>query len=210
MVGGLILASPWVVYQIWGFVAPGLYPNEKRLVYRSVPLFVALFLAGVLFGWTVVLPGSIDFMIRFNQDAGLQHQIAVSSWATFAVVFPAAFGVAFELPLAMIVLSKIGLATGAGLRKYRKVAIVLAAIVSAVLTPSPYPMDMILMLVPLVLLYEAGIVCVWLTDRRRSRSASERGQEPESSNDLMASFLVPFLTGRLYGRGMVGRTNSRI
>src|SRR5262249_900809 len=152
------LASPWVVYQVWGFVAPGLYPHEKRFVFRSVPLFVGLFIVGVLFGWMVALPSSLDFMIRFNRDVGLYHQISVSSWATFAVVFPTGFGIAFELPLAMVVLSKIGLSSGSSLRKYRKVAILISAIMSAVLTPSPSPFDMMLMLIPLVLLYEAGLV----------------------------------------------------
>jgi sec-independent protein translocase protein TatC len=192
MVGGLILASPWVIYQLWGFVAPGLYAAEKRLVYRSVPLFVGLFVIGVVFGWTIVLPSSLDFMIRFNQGAGLQHQITVSSWATFAVVFPAAFGLAFELPLAMVVLSKIGLATEAGLRKYRRLAIVIASIVSAVLTPSPNPMDMIMMLIPLILLYEAGIWCVWLGQRGWARQRAP--EDFDGSGDLLGSLLIPLLT----------------
>jgi sec-independent protein translocase protein TatC len=193
MVGGLVLASPWVVYQLWGFVSPGLYPSEKRLVYRSVPLFVGLFVVGVLFGWMVVLPGSLDFMIRFNKSSGFDHQITVSSWATFAVVFPAAFGVAFELPLALVVASKIGLATIAGLRKYRRIAIVIAAIVSAVLTPSPNPVDMLLMLIPLMLLYEFGIACVWLTDRRSVAVANEI--RDEGSSDLFASLLLALVLG---------------
>jgi Tat protein translocase TatC len=195
MVGGLVLASPWVVYQLWGFVAPGLYPDEKRLVFRSVPLFVELFVIGVLFGWLVALPSSLDFMIRFNQGAGLQHQIAVSSWATF-VVFPTAFGVAFELPLAMVVLCKIGLATGRTLRKHRKVAIVISAIVSAVLTPSPSPLDMLLMLVPLIVLYEAGLASVWLVERR-PQSCAAAPPRAGSSDDLFASFLLPLLAAGL-------------
>jgi sec-independent protein translocase protein TatC len=207
MVGGLVLASPWVIYQLWGFVAPGLYPAEKRTVYRSVPLLVGLFVLGVVFGWTVVLPSSLDFMIRFNQGAGLQHQITVSSWATFAVVFPAAFGLAFELPLAMVVLSKIGLATEVGLRKYRRLAIVIAAIVSAVLTPSPNPMDMIMMLIPLVLLYEAGIWCVWLAQRGWARRKSRGPETLGERFDLLLSLLT--VRGAIYcyrHRNTVSRT----
>ena len=207
MVGGLVLASPWVFYQLWGFVAPGLYPHEKRVVFRSVPFFLILFMAGVLFGWFVALPNSLEFMIRFNQGAGLQHQIAVSSWATFAVVFPTAFGVAFELPLAMVVLSKIGLASGAGFRRHRRMAILISAIVSAVLTPSPSPVDMILMLVPLLLLYEGGIACVWLTERGK---ASRRQQwDEEDSSDLLASLVLPVLAGHLCDRAAPRRFASR-
>lgn len=208
MVGGLLLASPWVIYQLWGFVSPGLYPRERRLVFRSVPFLVVLFLAGSLFGWFVALPNSLDFMVRFNQGAGFQHQIAVAGWATFALVFPMAFGVAFELPLGMVVLSKIGVVSVAGFRKKRRYAILMAAIVSAVLTPSPNPIDMILMLVPLVLLYEGGIWCVWLIDRRQQSSAAEEVEDDES-DDLIACFLLPVLTGHARKLAKLGHGASR-
>ena len=198
VVGGLVLASPWVVYQLWGFVGPGLYSHEKRLVYRCVPCLVVLFIAGAVFGWCVALPTSLDFMIRFNQGAGLQHQIAVSSWATFAVVFPLAFGLAFELPLGMVLLSRIGVVSGPAFRKHRRAAILIASILSAVLTPSPNPVDMILMLIPLVLLYEGGVWCIWLLDRRRQHGHAE---VQDDSNDLIASFLLPLVTVRLCDRG---------
>jgi Tat protein translocase TatC len=196
MVGGLLLASPWVVYQLWGFVAPGLYAHERRLVLRSVPFFLGLFAVGSLFGWFVALPRSLDFMIRFNLGAELRHQITVSSWATFAVVFPMAFGLAFELPLAMVVLCKIGLVSEVGFRRQRRLAIFIAAILSAVLTPSPSPLDMMFMLVPLVLLYEGVIWCVWLAGHKRQSLAAEEVQENESDS-LFACFLIPLLTGRV-------------
>jgi sec-independent protein translocase protein TatC len=207
MVGGLILASPWVIYQLWGFIAPGLYPAEKRIVYRSVPLFVGLFAIGVVFGWTIVLPSSLDFMIRFNQGAGLQHQISVSSWATFAVVFPAAFGVAFELPLAMVVMSRIGLTTETGLRKFRRFAIVIAALVSAVLTPSPNPIDMLMMLIPLIVLYEAGIWCVRLA---HGGWAHQESTEQSEGGDLIGSLLLPLLTVHGVWRRHAGQKGSGV
>jgi sec-independent protein translocase protein TatC len=209
MVGGLLLASPWVVYQLWGFVAPGLYAHERRLVYRSVPFLVGLFAAGGLFGWFMALPQSLDFMVQFNQGAGFQHQITVAGWATFALVFPMAFGVAFELPLAMVVLAKIGLVSETGFRTKRRYAIVIAAILSAVLTPSPNPIDMLLMLLPLVLLYEAGIWCVWLTSGRAVAAANEVNHD-ERSDDLIACFLLPLLTGPARDRVTLGHGTSRI
>jgi sec-independent protein translocase protein TatC len=210
MVGGLLLASPWVVYQLWGFVSPGLYPRERRFVFRSVPFLVVLFLAGSLFGWLVALPSSLDFMVRFNQGAGFQHQIAVAGWATFALVFPMAFGVAFELPLGMVVLSKIGMVNVAGFRKKRRYAILIAAIISAMLTPSPHPLDMILMLAPLVLLYEGGIWCVWLIDRRQKSAATTQEDDKDESNDLIACFLLPLVTGPARHRATLGHGASRI
>jgi Sec-independent protein secretion pathway component TatC len=120
-----------------------------------------------------------------------------------------AFGVAFELPLAMVVLSKIGLVSEAGFRKKRRFAIVIAAILSAVLTPSPNPIDMILMLVPLVLLYEGGIWCVWLTGRKK-RSLNVPETEKHESDDLIACFLIPLVTGRVCGRATAGHSASRI
>lgn len=210
MVGGLVLASPWVFYQLWGFVAPGLLRHEKRLVYRSLPFLLGLFVLGMTFGWLVALPSSLDFMVRFNQGAGLQHQIAVGSWASFALVFPIAFGVAFELPLGMVVLSKIGLVSAAEFRKQRRYAILVAAIVSAVLTPSPNPIDMLLMLAPLALLYEGGIWCVWLTAGAQKSSATVRDVEEDDSGDLIGCFLLPLLTGHARDRATFGQTTSRI
>lgn len=120
-----------------------------------------------------------------------------------------AFGVAFELPLGMVVLSKIGLVSMAGFRKKRRYAILMAAVVSAVLTPSPNPIDMLLMLAPLVLLYEGGIWCVWLADRRQKSSATEEVEDDES-DDLIACFLLPLLTGHSRDRATLGHGPSRI
>ena len=201
LVGGLVLASPWVIYQLRGFIAPGLHPHEKRVVYRSVPFFVGLFVAGVLFGWFVALPGAVDFMVQFNLRLGFQHQITVSSWVSFALVFPVSFGIAFELPFGMVILSKIGLVSAAGFRRHRRMAILLSAIISAVLTPTVDPIGMMVMFVPMVLLYEAGVGCAWLSERNRG-AIGRSAVEPESRNsdDLVASFLVPLVAGQMNRR----------
>jgi sec-independent protein translocase protein TatC len=167
-VGGLALASPWVLYQLWGFVAPGLYPHEKRIVYRNLPLLVGLFATGCAFGWCVALPATVRFMTEFNLRMGFHHQITVSSWVAFALVFPMSFGLAFELPLAMSTASRIGLASSATFRRWRRPAILLAAVVSAVVSPTTDPLGMMLMFVPLVVLYESGIWFAWLSERRGS------------------------------------------
>jgi Tat protein translocase TatC len=203
LLGGLVLASPWVIYQLWGFLAPGLYPHEKRLVYRSVPFLLGLFLVGALFGWFCALPSAVDFMVGFNLRLGFQLQITVSSWVSFAIVFPLAFGLAFELPLAMVVLSKIGLVSGASFRRRRKMAILVVSIISAVLTPTPDPLGMMVMFVPLVLLYEAGLLCVSYSERRPDHNAGP-------SDDLIASLLVPVVAGHLAKRAWADRAASQI
>jgi sec-independent protein translocase protein TatC len=173
-VGGLVLASPWVLYQVWGFVAPGLYPHEKRIVYRNLPLLVGLFATGCAFGWCVALPATVRFMTEFNLRMGFHHQITVSSWVAFALIFPIGFGVAFELPLVMSIASRIGLASSAAFRRYRRLAILLAAVVSAVASPTTDPLGMMLMFVPLVLLYESGIWFAWLSERHSSAGSNPR------------------------------------
>ena len=211
LVGGLIMASPWVVYQLWGFVAPGLYPHEKRLVHRSVPILFMLFSIGAMFGWFFALPSAVDFMVGFTLRMGFQLQITVSSWVSFALIFPLAFGLAFELPLGMVVLSKIGLVSGAGFRRHRKMAILTVSIISAVLTPTPDPLGMMVMFVPLVLLYEAGMLCVWYSERRASATATAgRDHDAGASDDLIASLLLPVVAGHLVNRTCANQATSRI
>ncbi len=199
LIGGLVLSSPWIAYQIWGFLAPGLYANERRMVHRSVPILVGLFLGGVFFGWFAALPPAVDFMVRFNLAMGFQLQITASSWVAFALAFPLAFGLAFELPLVMVLLARIGLVCGDTFRRHRKLVIVLLAVLSAVLTPSPDPLSMMMMLVPLVALYESGIWCVRIVERRRARrpQPSPNDAEHRDSTDLFASLLAPIIVSHM-------------
>jgi Tat protein translocase TatC len=193
LIGGILLASPWVLYQLWAFVAPGLYAHEKRLVYRCVPALLGLFAAGVMFGWLVALPGALDFMIQFNLGLGLQLQITAHSWVSFALIFPLAFGIAFELPLVMVLLAKIGLMTGQDFRRHRRMAILVAAIVSAVLTPTTDPVGMMFMFLPMVVLYEAGIWSIWLI--ARMPASAKQHEEHAGSEDLLGALLVPLVCG---------------
>ncbi len=111
-------------------------------------------------------------MTEFNLRMGFHHQITVSSWVAFALIFPMGFGVAFELPLVMSIASRVGLASSATFRRHRRLAILLAAIVSAVASPTTDPLGMMLMFVPLVLLYESGIWFAWLSERGSSAASN--------------------------------------
>lgn len=157
-ISGFVLASPWVFIQVWQFVAAGLYPHEKKYAYKFGPMSFGLFFAGVSFAFYVVLPFALDFFIGFNQRLGFEPTIRISEWISFAVFLPVLFGVAFQMPLVMLFLERIGVFEVTDYRSKRNIAIFVIAIVSMFLTPQD-PITMILMMIPLCFLYELGI---WL------------------------------------------------
>ncbi|MGE3316070.1 MAG: twin-arginine translocase subunit TatC [Planctomycetaceae bacterium] len=162
LIGGLILASPWVFYQLWLFVAAGLYPHERRYIYYYLPVSIGLFLGGAAFCFYVALPVVLDFLLGFNRMLGLTPQIRISEWVSFVITLPLMFGLSFQLPVVMLFLERISILSVAVYRANRRLAILAISIVAMVLTPTADPGSMMLMFVPLVLLYELGILmCSW-------------------------------------------------
>ena len=157
MVTGLVISSPWVFYQIWLFVAAGLYPHERKYIYTYLPMSLGLFLGGALFCFYFVIPGVLDFLFTFNAWLHLRPEIRITEWISFAVILPLMFGVSFQLPMVMLFLERISIFNADVYRTQRRMAILVIAIISMVLTPSD-PMSMMLMMVPLCLLYEVGIM----------------------------------------------------
>lgn len=157
-IAGFVFASPWVFYQAWQFVAAGLYPHERKYVYRFGPMSFVLFSAGVAFAFFVVLPFALEFFIGFSSRLGLTPQIRIGEWISFAVFLPVLFGIAFQMPIVMLFLERIGVFEVTDYRSKRNIATFVIAIVSMILTPQD-PITMILMMIPLMLLYELGI---WL------------------------------------------------
>ena len=109
LVAGLIFASPWVFYQMWLFVAAGLYPHERRYVYIYMPVSIVLFLGGAAFCFYVALPVMLDFLLGFNRMLGLTAQIHMSEWVSFAITLPLMFGLSFQLPVVMLFLERISM-----------------------------------------------------------------------------------------------------
>lgn len=163
---GLVFASPWVFYQLWLFVAAGLYPHEKRYVYIYLPMSIGLFLGGAIFCFYLVFPYVLDFLLSFNKELGVQAQIRLEEWISFALLLPLMFGISFQLPLVMLFLDKINIFSATDYREKRRMAILVISFLSMILTPAD-PMSMILMAIPLVLLYEVGIILC-----KRTASAS--------------------------------------
>lgn len=157
VIAGFVLASPWVFYQLWLFVAAGLYPHERKYVYIYLPMSLGLFLGGAVFCFYAVFPFVLDFLLQFNYDLKIQPQIRISEWISFAVMMPLMFGISFQLPLVMLFLERISVFGVDDYRQKRRLAILTISFLSMVLTPAD-PVSMLLMLVPLLILYEFGIL----------------------------------------------------
>jgi len=172
-VAGLIVASPWVFYQMWLFVAAGLYPHERKYVYMFLPMSIGLFLGGVIFCFYAVLPTVLDFLLGYNARIELTAQIRISEWISFAIMLPLMFGISFQLPLIMLFLARINLFTVEQYLAQWRMAVLVIAILSMLLTPTPDPMTMILMMVPLLLLYGTGILlCQWTRPKTAAEPAT--------------------------------------
>jgi sec-independent protein translocase protein TatC len=154
---GLFLAAPWVFYQLWLFVAAGLYPHERRYVYLYLPLSVVLFIAGALGGFFFAFPLMLDFLIGFSDWMGVTVQPRLSEYISTAMLMPLLFGVSFQLPLVMLFLERIGICTEQTYRENWRIAVLAISVASMVLTTSPDPWSMLLMMFPLLFLYVLGI-----------------------------------------------------
>lgn len=165
VVAGLVLASPWVFYQIWAFVAAGLYRHEQHYVKKFLPISLGLFLTGVFLCFFGVLPITLSFLLEFNVWLGIEPTLRLGDWMSFATVLPLVFGVCFQTPLVMLFLERIGVFSVEDYRAKRKFAILLIVILGAILTPGQDPFSQCLLAVPMIILYELGIL---LVGRRKS------------------------------------------
>ncbi len=152
------LALPWVLYQVWAFVAPGLYKHEKRLVLPLVVTSTILFYAGVAFCYFIVFKKAFP-AIQHMAPKSVQVSPDIESYLDFVLSMFIAFGVAFEVPVAVVIVARLGLVTVEQLRGFRNYYWVCATAVAALVTP-PDPGSMIALLVPMILLYEVGILAV--------------------------------------------------
>lgn len=163
--GGVLLAAPWWLFQVWRFVAPGLYQNERRYTLGFIFSGTILFLIGVAFAYFLAVPAAFEFLMTFGGDVD-KPMITISSYLSFMVTFLFMFGFAFELPLVIVMLGMIGVVNQGFLREHRRYFIVGMSIVSAIVTP-PDVMSMILMLVPMYVLFEISILLVGFFEKKR-------------------------------------------
>ncbi|GIW06442.1 MAG: Sec-independent protein translocase protein TatC [Dehalococcoidia bacterium] len=167
LLSGLILSFPMHIYQTVMFVAPGLLPHEKRLLYTFLPFATASFLAGVIFGYFILLPPAIQFLLTFGVDYQIaQPYIKVSSYIDLVVRLLLWIGVAFETPIFMLILGRLGILRYAQISRFRKYAIVGAWVAAALITPTFDPVNQTLVALPLMVLFEIGAQLVRLFGKR--------------------------------------------
>jgi len=177
LIAGVLLTAPFIFYQLWLFIAPGLYRREKKYVFPFVIFSTILFVGGALFGYFVVFPFGFKFFIGFSNDY-VKALPSVKQYFSFSIKLLFAFGVVFELPLVVFFLAKMGLITPEFLKKQRKYAVLLIFIVAAILTP-PDVATQLMMAVPLLILYEIGIIVAKIA-RKKEPEKSENDDEAET------------------------------
>ena len=172
---GLVIASPWIFYQMWLFVAAGLYPHEQKYVYLYLPVSLALFWSGAALAFFFVFDPVLKFLFTFNASMGINPQPRIGEWMSFVLLLPLGFGIAFQLPIVMLFLNLLGIFSIANYLEKWRIAVLIIFIISMVLTPAE-PISMILMAIPLTMLYFLGIgMCRWL---RPNRNPYRRVYEP--------------------------------
>jgi sec-independent protein translocase protein TatC len=180
---GLIFALPIILYQLWAFIAPGLYSREKKYAIPFVLSSVLLFLLGGYFGWAVAFPAAFDFLLNLSSEGLVEPTVMIGDYIDFITRMFIAFGATAELPIIALFLSVAGLITHRHLIKFFRYFIVVAFIIAAVLTP-PDPLSQVLMAVPLIGLYGVSILVAWFITRARER---RQGDEPPPSDTPAAA-----------------------
>lgn len=153
----IMLASPVIVYQIWAFVAAGLYRRERMIFYKYIPFAAVLLIAGLSFGFFVVVPYGLYFLVGLMNWAQVQPMISVAQYFSLLFTLTVALGVVFQLPLIMLALTKIGVVTHEGWKQHWRYVVLVFFVVSAMLTP-PDPFTQVMMATPLIVLYVVGLV----------------------------------------------------
>ncbi|WP_419664050.1 TatC: sec-independent protein translocase protein [Desulfosarcina variabilis str. Montpellier] len=178
--GGLMIASPVIIYQFWMFVAPGLYDREKRLLLPIVFLSTLFFVGGALFGYFIVFPYGFQFFLGFATET-IRPMPSMKEYLSFSAKLLLAFGLVFELPLVITFLARLGIVTVPFLKKNRKYALLLFFVGAAILTP-PDVVTQIMMALPLMLLYEISIIGARIFGRKKE-DADEVTEEADGAMD---------------------------
>jgi len=176
-----LIALPWVLYQIWQFVAPGLYQHEKKLIMPLVSSTYLLFLCGVAFAYFLVFPTVFHFMAHYNAPLGAEMSTDIDKYLSFAMTTFLAFGITFEVPVVVVVLVRFGVVELAKLKQIRPYVIVGAFIIAAVVTP-PDVLSQLLLAVPLIALYELGLILARFVSAPRA-AEDATGETTETTAD---------------------------
>jgi sec-independent protein translocase protein TatC len=171
-VAGLFVTSPFVLYQLWLFIAPGLYRNEKRYVMPFMASSVALFLAGGYFGYAVVLPKALEFLIDFGKQ--FQPMITIEEYTSLFVTLIVGMGVIFEMPILVFFLALMGIVSPGWMWRNIRYSILGIFIIAAIITPTPDIVNMCIFAAPMVALYVLSIAVAWLVHPEQRKKRAEK------------------------------------
>ena len=176
LIAGIFIASPFILYQIWSFVSPGLYKKERGILVPVTVVSFFLFVGGAAFAYFVVFPAGFKVLISITKTTGEVPLIKMQEYFSFIMWMLLAFGVSFELPVVIFLLSRFGIVSYAGLKKFRLYALLGAFVVGAILTPTGDIFNQALLAVPLFILYE---ISIWITFffGKKKPTAAKNGDE---------------------------------
>ncbi|KQS32619.1 twin-arginine translocase subunit TatC [Dyadobacter sp. Leaf189] len=182
VIAGLIFAFPYAFWEIWRFIKPGLKPSERRSARGAVFYVTFLFFTGVLFGYYVVSPLAINFLANYTLDESIINEFSLASYISLVATLTLACGIAFQLPIVVFVLAKVGVLTPSFMREYRKHSFIVILIVAAIITPSPDIYSQVLVAIPLFILYEISILVSSNVEReklREEKRLADLGNTPD-------------------------------
>jgi len=177
---GLVIAFPYVVWEIWRFIKPGLQVKERRYSRGAVAAVSVLFFSGVLFGYFIIAPWMVYFLANYSISDMIVNEFDITSYVSTVVLHVLGSGLLFQLPVVIFFLSKIGIVTPQFLRKYRKHSVVVILIIAAIVTP-PDPLSQIMITIPLYILFEISIVISAIVARQRAKDEAEELRREQSS-----------------------------
>jgi sec-independent protein translocase protein TatC len=166
---GVLFSCPFWLYQVWAFIAPGLYSKEKKYTIGFIFTGALLFFAGAALCYFTVMPVACEFLIGFGGNVD-KPMITIDEYLSFFMALHLVFGLTFEIPLILVVLGMLGLVSHEFLKRTRRYAVVILSVLAGVLTPSPDALSMMLLLVPMVILYEIAIIAVGIFERKRKEN----------------------------------------
>ncbi len=180
VLGGIGIASPVILYQVMAYISPGLYPDEKRLFYASIPAMLAMFFVGVLFCWFVILRFTLNFLTGFA-PSDINTELSIDSYVSFVARMLLIVGLVFETPFVIYLLARFRIVSAARLRGFRRYAIVVIVIVAAVITPTPDPFTQMSVAIPMYALYELGVLLAGMAGPK-DRPAETTGETTANSS----------------------------
>ncbi len=169
---GALLVAPYIFYQVWRFISPGLYKKEQRGILWLAIFSAFFFVGGAVFGYFVVFPTGFKFVVEVLQNTPIVFMPRIDDYFSFSSKFLLAFGLTFELPLLILLLARMGFIDYSHIHKFRKYAVILIFVAAGILTPGPDILSQVLMAAPLILLYELGGLAAHLFGKKKSTESA--------------------------------------